>query len=175
VAPPAPEPPAPPPVASAPPVAPPQAIALDSRSLATGVALGVGTALFAFALARGRREAGAGEAIAAAGSGPPAPEERAAEPAPAALPVEVPLPPAPPERDADLLHDILHLHHRLDERLASVAARLDEIAPRLAQLEGAGGAQWEEIAAQRVAIARLQRVLRGAPPRRPESAAGGGR
>jgi hypothetical protein len=160
-APPPSEPAAPPPVAAP----PPASIALDPRSLATGIALGVAVALFAFAVTRGRRaEPALPLPPVAASPDPeqaPAPEP-AVEPAPAASP---PPPPILPDREMDLVLDFLRMHQRLDERLAALADRVERIAARQAELESASAAQAGEIAAQRAAIARLQRA---APPRRTE-------
>jgi hypothetical protein len=60
--------------------------------------------------------------------------------------------------------DVLRMHQRLDARLAEIADRLGELAQRQGRLEARAGAETEEIASQRVAIARLQRSLRPAAP-----------
>jgi hypothetical protein len=56
------------------------------------------------------------------------------------------------------------MHQRLDARLAEIAGRLGELDQRQSRLEARGGAQNEELASQRAAIARLQRSLRPASP-----------
>jgi hypothetical protein len=160
-----------------PPVAapPPAAIAFEPRSLAVGAALGVGIALLGLAARRARRPEPALEAVVAAAASPA--DEIAAGDAPAApdeLAPPLPLPPplregdgepdASAEADIERAEDVSRMHRRLDARLAEVAARLDAVAARQAELDRHEGAQTQEIAAQRAAIARLQRALR-VPPR----------
>ena len=153
---------------------PPASIALESRSLATGIALGIGIALFASAIVRGRRvEAAPAPAPIETAEPEPRPatpsEPPLAGPEPATEPAAAPL---LPDREMDLVLDFLRMHQRLDERVAGLAARLDELAARQDELERSTAAQSAEIAAQRVAIARLQR---GAPPRRSEPVVNGRR
>jgi hypothetical protein len=161
---------------------PPAAIAFEPRSLAVGAALGVGIALLGLAGRRARRPEPTLEAVAPAEASPA--DEIAAGDAPAA-PDELapPLPPplregdgepdASAEADIELAEDVSRMHRRLDARLAEVAARLDAVAARQAELDRHEGAQTQEIAAQRAAIARLQRALRAPPhPRKTGKDAG---
>jgi len=174
---------APPPVGSPPPqreiATPPVATApwanrgMDPRSLVVGLAAGIGLALVAFASRRRREDAvaerSAGESAASA-------EAVAAVPVETAEPADLAEPSASPEvgaesepapateaRDESML-DVLRMHQRLDARLAEIADRLGELAQRQGRLEARAGAETEEIASQRVAIARLQRSLRPAAP-----------
>ena len=158
-----------PPVASA----PPANRRIEPRSLVVGLAAGIGLALVAFASRRRREEAVAGSATveSAALAGAVAAEpveaaEPAAQPEPSASSEAVAAPepaPAAEARDASML-DVLRMHQRLDARLAEIAGRLAELAQRQARLEARTGAETEEIASQRAAIARLQRSLRPAAP-----------
>lgn len=148
---------------------PPAAIAFEPRSLAVGAALGVGIALLGLAARRARRAEPALEAVAAAEASPA--DEIAAHDEPATPDEQAPPPPlrdgerdASAEADIELAEDVSRMHRRLDARLAEVAARLDGVAARQAELDRHEGAQTQEIAAQRAAIARLQRALRS-PPR----------
>lgn len=158
-----------PPVASA----PPANRRIELRSLVVGLAAGIGLALVAFASRRRREEVVAGSAT---GESAALAEAIAAEPVEAAEPAAQPEPsasseavaapepaPAAEAHDASLL-DVLHMHQRLDARLAEIAGRLAELAQRQARLEARTGAETEEIASQRAAIARLQRSLRPAAP-----------
>lgn len=147
---------------------------IDLRSLALGLAAGFGVALIALAGRRRRAPAVA------------APEAEAS----IATPESVGLPPvevvaadsaaetvAEPSSDSapllevgdESLLDVLRMHQRLDARLAAIADQLGELSRRQSRLEARGGAQNEELASQRTAIARLQRSLRPAsnsqPPR----------
>lgn len=153
--PPAPPAEAPPSEVELPPVAspPPAAIALEPRSLATGLAIGFALALFAFAA---RRPA----------PPPPEPSPAESEAAAIAVPLQPNEPDIEPERaplDGESVHDLVRMHQRLDTRLAEVATALDGVATRLDRLEANGRAQSEEIASHRVAIARLRAALRPAP------------
>jgi hypothetical protein len=176
--------PEPPAVAEAPtpPVAapPPAAIAFEPRSLAVGAALGVGIALLGLAARRARRPEPALEAVAAAAASPA--DEIAAGDAPTAPDDPASPPPlregdgepdAAAEADIQLAEDVSRMHRRLDARLTEVAARLDAVAARQAEFDRHEGAQTQEIAAQRAAIARLQRALRAPPhPRKTGKDAG---
>jgi len=169
---------APPPVAAAPPpvapvVSPPRAgLGIDPRSLAVGLAAGFGLALIALAARRQRKASVVAPASDASIATPesisverietveaaaaPEPEAVAGTGAGSVVPV-------PEVRDEWML-DVLRMHQRLDARLAEIADRLDELGQRQARLEARGGAQDEELASQRTAIARLQRSLRPASP-----------
>jgi hypothetical protein len=158
---------APPPVASAPPHAPSP---LETRSLAIGFALGICLALFAFGFRRSQPVArpSPSEALPAPPA-PPPPEAPELPPPP--LEAQTPTFPRSEPQASGELHelDFLRLHQRLDARLAEIADRLGELVERQARLEARGAAQSEEIASQRVAIARLQRSPRpsssaSAPP-----------
>ena len=158
-------PPAPPtaatPEPALPPVAapPPASLALDPRSLATGLAVGFAIALFAFAARRPRRAVAPAPAIAAT---PPEPVA-VAEPELAAAPAEAPaLEPLVSVEPASA-HDLVRMYQRLDARLAEVVERLDAIAARQRRLDARGSAQGLEIASQRAAIAHLRAALRPAP------------
>lgn len=169
------------PAAEAPAVSapPPAAIAprLDDRSLLVGAAGGVAVGLGLSLLARGARrrgEAGAGAA------GPPAqePEGRtgaeegteASEPEapppgerePAASPPPARIPAVGVDRPGELGLDLLRMLQRLEERLAALEETLQGLAARTERLELRGGNQSEELATQRVALARLQLAV--APP-----------
>ena len=174
---------APPPVGSPPPqrevAVPPVGTApranrgMDPRSLVVGLAAGIGLALVAFASRRRREDAvaerSAGESAASAEAVAAVPIEAlelAAPPEPSASPAAEAEPePAPNALHAALARlDALRMHQRLDARLAEIADRLGELAQRQARLEARAGAETEEIASQRAAIARLQRSLRPAAP-----------
>ncbi len=165
---------APPPVAAPPPRAD---LAMDPRSLAVGLAVGFGIALIAIAA---RRQGHAGVVVAPAIEGAAAPPESGlveplemaeAAAAPESEAVDAPCVEAVPliEVRDDWMLDVLRMHQRLDARLAEIAGRLGQLAERQSRLEARGGAQNEELASQRAAIARLQRSLRPAslaqPPR----------
>lgn len=147
-----------PPVAAAPPAA---TIALDPRSLATGLALGFAVALFAFA-ARRPAPAAASPRAAEIESEPVAAEAPGALEATAALAAHVEPPVAAIEPDA-CAHDYARMHQRLDARLAAIAERLEAVAARQDHLDATGAAQGFEIASQRAAIARLRAALRPVP------------
>jgi hypothetical protein len=166
----------PPPVASPPPppiapvASPPRAdLSIDPRSLALGLAAGFGIALIALAARRHRKVAVVAPASdASIGT----PESVPAEPIEMAEIAAAPQPeavaeagleslPAPEARDEWML-DLLRMHQRLDARLAEIADRLGELSERQSRLEVRGGAQNEELASQRAAIVRLQRLLRPA-------------
>jgi hypothetical protein len=179
-----------PPVGAAPPPvsAPARSNAVDTPSLAVGIAVGLGLAFFGFASRRRSRAAARPASVEAFESLPPPLE--AAELSPHELenitpfPRREPLPTAAwfeslPEPRPELpettfprsepqasgeVHDIdlLRMHQRLDARLAEIAGRLGDLVERQATLEARGAAQSEEIASQRAAIARLQRSLRPA-------------
>jgi hypothetical protein len=155
VAAPAPE---PPPVSSAP---PPAAFAVDPRSAALGLAIGLVFAAFGWI--------GRPKPVAA-----PAPPlaERAPEPPPVWVDAAPVADETPAAEDTDAARDFVRMHQRLDARLAEAVARLDEIAARQDRLAADGGRQKAEIASQRVAIARLRQALRPATraPEREESA-----
>jgi hypothetical protein len=165
----------PPPVAAAPPpiapvVSPPLGgLDIDPRSLAVGLAAGFGLALIALAARRQRVAAVVAPASDASIATPESlPVERIeAAAAAAALESEavagaIVEPVAVPEAHDEWMLDVLRMHQRLDARLAEIAARLGELSERQARLEARGGAQNEELASQRAAIARLQRSLRPA-------------
>jgi len=167
-----------PPVASPPPPPPPIApvvppppvdLGIDLRSLAVGLAAGFGIALIALAA---RRRRGAAVVAPASGASIATPESVPALPietaetgaAPESEAVAGPSTesvPAPEVRDEWML-DVLRMHQRLDARLAEIAGRLGELSERQSRQEARGGAQNEELASQRAAIARLQRSLRPA-------------
>lgn len=174
--PPAPEPPAaePPaveaPAAEAPAVSapPPAAIAsrLDDRSLLVGAAGGVAVGLGLSLLARGTRRRGEGRAgVPEKPAEKPAdePEDEAHVVAP---PAPRPSPAGPPavgvDRPGELGLDLLRMLQRLEERLAALEETLQGLAARTERLELRGGNQSEELATQRVALARLQLAV--APP-----------
>jgi len=165
-----------PPVASPPPppiapvVPPPRAdLGIDLRSLAVGLAAGFGIALIALAA---RRRRGAVVVAPASDASIATPESVPA------LPIETAEAGAAPESEADAgpstesvpapelrdewMLDVLRMHQRLDARLAEIAGRLGELSERQSRQEARGGAQNEELASQRAAIARLQRSLRPA-------------
>jgi hypothetical protein len=156
----------PPPVAAPPPLAD---LDIDPRSLAVGLAAGFGLALIALAARRQRGAAVVAPAsdasIAKLESVPLELIETAAVvTAPESEVVAVPSAgsvPVPEIRDESML-DVLRMHQRLDARLAEIADRLGEVTERQSRLEARGGFQNEELAAQRAAIARLQRSLRPA-------------
>ena len=175
VAPPAPE----APVASVPPPgAPSEPTFWDGRSVEVGLAIGVFVGLLAGAGLRRRNARPAAEAAAPAAPAPepveiverepaatverePAaaiePEPAAAiepEPAPAVAPL-----PAP---DSALLGDLIAMFQRIDGRLASLESSLDALRERAEQVAAREVAHGEELASQRVALARLQRALRPA-------------
>lgn len=146
-----------PPVSAAPPAA--LAPQLDRRSLLLGaaavLALGVGVGL----LARGRRRA----------PPPPRPEsippmevavvEDAPEPA-RPLPDEPPPLQMAPWQAGDLLAtDLLGMVQRLDDRLAGVEQALAALTERADRLERRSALGTEELASQRVALARLGQAL----------------
>lgn len=147
---------------------PPAALAFDLRSLAVGAALGVGLALLGLTARRAGRAAAATEDAPETATVAAAPPE---EVAPAPSEPEEPSAPDDPAHapdapfDAEYTADWIRMHQRLDARLADVAARLEVVAARQADLDRREGSQTHEIAAQRAAIARLQRALR--PPPRP--------
>jgi len=162
---------APPPVASPPPqreiatppvaTAPPADRRMDPRSLVVGLAAGIGLALVAFA-SRRRRE----EAVAASATGESAALAEAVAAEPGASPdADAETEPASPAEahDASMV-DVLRMHQRIDARLAEIADRVAELAQRQARLEARTGAESEELASQRAAIAHLQRSLRPAAP-----------
>jgi len=171
-----------PPVAPAPPpvsAAPPAAIALrfDGRSLVigavVGLILGVGLSLMS------RRSSGADGARGEARPEPPrheeerpgAPHEEESEAAPPPVRSEARSgsgtssrpPPEPLISTDSLARDLLLMIQRLDER----AARGDELLARLNEriewLDRRTNAQAEELAAQRLAVVRLERAV-GRPP-----------
>ncbi len=156
---------APPPVGS-----PPRAgSGIDPTSLAWGLAAGLAIAAIAVAASRRRTVAAADDELDGADAAletdpfdPIETGEVAADPEIAALwMASTPIIAAPEDRD-DWMLDVLRMHQRLDARLAEIAGRLSELDQRQARLEARGGAQNEEIASQRAAIARLQRSLRPA-------------
>jgi hypothetical protein len=153
-------------------VSPPRAgLGIDPRSLAVGLAAGFGLALIALAARRQRK---ASVVAPASDASIATPESISAERIETVAAAAAPEPetvagtgagsvPVPEVRDEWML-DVLRMHQRLDARLAEIADRLDELGQRQARLEARGGAQDEELASQRTAIARLQRSLRPASP-----------
>jgi hypothetical protein len=147
---------------------------IDLRSLALGLAAGFGVALLALAGRRRRAPAVAAPETEALLATPEsvgvAPAEAVAVDPVAEVAAEpgADLIPAAEVRD-DWMLDVLRMHQRLDARLAAIADQLGELSRRQSRLEARGGAQNEELASQRTAIARLQRSLRPAsnsqPPR----------
>lgn len=145
---------------------------IDLLSLALGLAAGFGIALIALAARRQHAPAVAPpeteESIATPESvDAPAVEAVAADSAARAV--------AEPSADSapllevgdESLLDVLRMHQRLDARLAAIADQLGELSRRQSRLEARGGAQNEELASQRTAIARLQRSVRSASPAQP--------
>jgi len=165
-----------PPVSAAPPAA--LALRLDDRSLllgaAGGLALGLGVAL----LARGRRglavTAPAMASIAVEQIEPveealeSAPDERAAAPEPAAPEQRPPLPMAPWPESEPLAADLLVMIQRLDDRCVAAEQAVAGLVERTERLERRSGAEAEELASQRVALARLDLAL-GRPLSKPEA------
>jgi hypothetical protein len=128
----------------------PPGFTLESRSLATGLAIGFALALIAFAARRhGPAERPAAPTAVATAELHNGPVGRATErPAPdvSALGPEA-------------VHDVVRMFQLLDARLAEAATRLDEVAARQDALTARGERQGEEIRAQRAAIARLRNAL----------------
>jgi hypothetical protein len=143
--------------------APSSAVDWDARSLAVGLALGAFVGMLGSAARRPERASKA-ERVAA-------PEEVApavARASPVAAPRHVP--PAPAPADGEVLADLLAMLQGIDRRLASVESgcgAMHELCERLTAREAA---HREELASQRVALARLDRALRRPPPRPSESA-----
>ena len=147
---------------------------IDLRSLALGLAAGFGIALIAFAARRQRAPAAAAAETEASIATPEsvglAPVEAAAADPVVEAVAESSADSAPLlEVGDDWMLDVLRMHQRLDARLAAIADQLGELSRRQSRLEARGGAQNEELASQRTAIARLQRSVRPAsnsqPPR----------
>jgi hypothetical protein len=141
------------------------AVGWEARSVAVGVALGFFLGLVAAAAGRSR-QAVRSEPIAAA-------LERDRE-VPTTAPVATagPTPIGPGPADAQLLADLLAMLQGIDRRLARVEAGCEsmrELSERLAAREAAHA---EELASQRVAVARLDRAVRRPPLRAVESAGG---
>jgi hypothetical protein len=178
--PPPPPTPTPPPALPSVSAAPPAAIAVrfDGRSLVlgaiAGLVLGVGLSLL-------NRNAGGAESVREEEpSEPPGPAtaepsrgsaEGQREPGPssahetdAAAGSSIPPSPRPPQRaEAALVSDLLAMIQRLDERSARGDARLAGLCERVDGLDRRVRAQHEELASQRLAVARLERAL-GRPP-----------
>jgi hypothetical protein len=165
--------PEPPPVSAAPPAA--VVRQLDDRSLLVGAAGGLALGLGFGLLARERRRGRAGPRRAGAEPGPepvagaptvvpvaaPAPEEAPARaPVVAAVSAEAPAAARADSAGAgELGLDLLAMLQRLDERFARLEESVSHLLDRTQQLELRGGMQSEELATQRVALARLRLAI----------------
>jgi hypothetical protein len=152
----------------APEPAPAPALGWDARSLVVGLALG---ALIGILGSAARRPRAVAEAVAVAPPvevAPPLPVEIA----PAPPPVAAPRPTAASRpAEGELLADLLAMLQGIDRRLARVEAGCEathQLCERLAAREAAHG---EEIASQRVALARIDRALRRPPVQAPDRTA----
>jgi hypothetical protein len=185
---------APPPVSAAPPAPAPsgaagrigafealEGLGLDPSSLGigagAGVLLGVVLSLLVGLVLAGRRRrrtraaARALERRVAAQAAPeaegvaeaPPPVSAEAAPPPSAPATE----PAPREVAPELASDLLAMIQRLDERSTVVAAEVDGLREHAVRLETRTSAQGEELVAQRVALARIERALARRPADRP--------
>jgi hypothetical protein len=149
---------------------------LDDRSLLLGAAGGLAFGLGVALLARGRRRPDAARTERAlpepveaqAPSLPPLelapePEEEppvgAAAGEPAERAARPPLRTGPWPESEPLTADLLVMIQRLDERMASAEDTIAGLVERSEQLERRGAAAGEELAAQRVALARLDVAL----------------
>ena len=159
----------------------------DARSLEVGVAIGAFVGLLAGVGARRRStpspvaapepaaalpspaatppalEPEPAEAARPAGGEPPPPEVAAREVAAHEPPrVATDGTPPVPGPDSALLGDLLAMFQRIDARLASLEAGFEGIRDQAERVAAREAAHGEELASQRVALARLQRALRPA-------------
>ena len=141
------------------------AVGWDARSLVVGLALGALIGILGSAARRPRAVAETAAVAPPVEVAPPAPVEIAAAP-PVAAPAAVPRP-----AEGELLADLLAMLQGIDRRLARVEAGCEvthQLCERLAAREAAHG---EELASQRVALARLDRALRRPPVQDPDRTA----
>jgi len=136
----------------------------DVRSLAVGLALGFLVGLLGSVVSRPRP---------VALPEPPA-KPIAVEVATPAPPVAAPEPPPSaspgPPPDAELLSDLLAMFRGIDRRLAAIESSSEATREHCERFAAREAAHADELAAQRVALTRLDRVLRRPPPRGTESA-----
>ena len=143
----------------------------DARSLVLGLALGALVGMLASAVGRPQRASRA-EPVAAPETEP---RTEAQAPVAAPAPASAERPPAETRRpepgEGEVLSDLLAMLQGIDRRLARVESGCEatlQLCERLTARESAHG---EELASQRVALARIDRALRPRP-RPPESALG---
>jgi hypothetical protein len=123
-------------------------------------------------------EGAAGKPAPVAPVSAPAPEPASPPPTSAEPPASAPAaargvpaegPPSSLEREVapELATDLLAMIQRLDERFTVVAAEVDGLREHAVRLETRTNAQGEELVAQRVALARIERALVRRPADRP--------